>query len=811
MFSDPVIFFLIISLVGLILWREYTHHRELTRLKHERDTLNESLLTSAKESQARYRSIFENSLDGIFLTAPDGRILAANPAMRRMLGRSEEEICLLGRDGVVNPSDPQVIAALKERTETGKFRREMNLVRKDGTTFAAEVSSAVFMDPSGEQRTSMIVRDITQRKQAEEQRRESEARFRLLNEKMPAILWATDKNLRYTYSTGSALAQVGLKPGQLVGKQLGELSGKNNPAVSNGIEFNRRALAGELVTYDIEILGRILHCDIEPLRDPEGNVVGTIGVGLDVTEHRLAERELVKLSRAIEQSGDVVIITDQVGTIEYVNPAFETTTGYSRAEAVGKDTNLIKSGEHPEEFYNLLWSTILSGQSFRAEFINRKKNGDLYYEEKTITPIRNEAGEITNYISTGKDITERVMAYQNLEMMVQERTREVEQLFIRSDQRSRELAALYNADEQLHSHLHLDEVLQALVDVVIDILHADKTSVQVWDEQKQRLRVAASRGLNAETIERISTDPEGDGVSPKAYAGGEPLAVEDMPGAPSPTGDIARQEGIQSLLSVPIKLGDQIFGVFSLNYCKARSFSDEDKRFMLAFAQRAGMAITNATRYEQAEQAAIMEERQRMARDLHDSVTQSLYSLTLIAEAGRRKALGGDLEMTSHYISRLGETARQALKEMRLMLFEMRPADLQEIGLVKALQQRLDDVEKRTGTNAVLQVDGEVNLPEQMDVVIYHIAQEALNNALKHANAGLITVRIRGNEEDFELVIQDDGIGYDPEKSAEHGGMGLNNMRDRARQIGAELQIVSAPGQGTSVIVKAHANGDSPA
>ena len=158
--------------------------------------------------------------------------------------------------------------------------------------------------------------------------------------------------------------------------------------------------------------------------------------------------------------------------------------------------------------------------------------------------------------------------------------------------------------------------------------------------------------------------------------------------------------------------------------------------------------------------------------------------------------------MASHYISRLGETARQALKEMRLMLFEMRPADLQEIGLVKALQQRLDDVEKRTGTNAVLQVEGEVNLPEQMDVVIYHIAQEALNNALKHANAGLITVRIRGSEDVFELAVQDDGVGYDAEKSAEHGGMGMSNMRDRARQIGAELQIVSAPGQGTSVTVR---------
>jgi PAS domain S-box-containing protein len=129
MFTDPVIILLILSLVGFILWREYRHRRELVRILQERDARYEPLLSAAKESQARYRSIFENSLDGIFLTAPDGRILAANPAMCRMLGRSEEEICQIGRDGVVNPSDPQVIAALKERTESGKFRREMHLVR----------------------------------------------------------------------------------------------------------------------------------------------------------------------------------------------------------------------------------------------------------------------------------------------------------------------------------------------------------------------------------------------------------------------------------------------------------------------------------------------------------------------------------------------------------------------------------------------------------------------------------------------------------------------------------------------------------
>lgn len=142
-----------------------------------------------------------------------------------------------------------------------------------------------------------------------------------------------------------------------------------------------------------------------PIRNTEGKIVGVSSITRDITQHRMAERQMRKLSSVIEQTDDVVVITDRDGLIEYVNPAFEQKTGYTREEAIGQTPRLVKSGKQEPEFYRNLWETILAGKVFRAELVNRKKDGTLYHEEKTITPIRNRKGEITHFVSTGKDIT----------------------------------------------------------------------------------------------------------------------------------------------------------------------------------------------------------------------------------------------------------------------------------------------------------------------------------------------------------------------------------------------------------------------
>jgi signal transduction histidine kinase len=182
-------------------------------------------------------------------------------------------------------------------------------------------------------------------------------------------------------------------------------------------------------------------------------------------------------------------------------------------------------------------------------------------------------------------------------------------------------------------------------------------------------------------------------------------------------------------------------------------------------------------------------------------MTQSLYSVTLLAELSARSAGSGDLENVKSYSAQLGQVAQQALKEMRLLVYELRSQPLDQEGLAGALQQRLDAVEGRAGIEARLLVDGEVDLPATVEEHFYRIAQEALNNATRHAVATSVTVQILADNKHAAIEVIDDGCGFDTRAGTNAGGMGLRTMRERAEQVGGVLTIVSAPGEGTRVRV----------
>lgn len=204
---------------------------------------------------------------------------------------------------------------------------------------------------------------------------------------------------------------------------------------------------------------------------------------------------------------------------------------------------------------------------------------------------------------------------------------------------------------------------------------------------------------------------------------------------------------------------------------------------------------------QQAAEKAILEERNRLARDLHDSVTQSLYSLTLFAEASQRLVNSGDFVRANGYLTQVGETAQQALKEMRLLVYELRPVALEEVGLIGALQQRLDAVEGRAGVETQLLVNDIIELPPTVEEALYRIAQEALNNTLKHANASAVTVQVAIEADHVRLSIEDNGCGFDLPSAASSGGMGLRGIRERCEGLGASLEITSNEGSGTQIIV----------
>jgi nitrate/nitrite-specific signal transduction histidine kinase/ligand-binding sensor domain-containing protein len=389
-----------------------------------------------------------------------------------------------------------------------------------------------------------------------------------------------------------------------------------------------------------------------------------------------------------------------------------------------------------------------------------------------------------------------------LEMLVNERTKEIER-------RRQELEALYSADEALYRNLHLDQVLQALVESAVKLLDADKGSLLVVNDEKTRLVARVTHGFKPETVKLLSL-AFGEGIAGLVAMTGEPILVQDVDADPRVAHQITKPENIRSIMQVPIKVGGEVFGVFSADFIRPHSFENDELRLLISLAQRAGLAIQNAQLYEQTQQKAIVEERNRLARELHDAVTQTLFSASLIAEA-LPTAFDTNPKEGRELLAELRQLSRGALAEMRALLMELRPSALAEANLEDLLRQLGEAAAGREGIPVIVQTNGHTELPSDVHIALYRIAQEALNNALKHARAGHILIKLakysqpstatsEGFHEGIELTVQDDGRGFDPGKTpSDH--LGLNIMRERAQSIGAELAVESQQGGGTQVTV----------
>lgn len=292
-----------------------------------------------------------------------------------------------------------------------------------------------------------------------------------------------------------------------------------------------------------------------------------------------------------------------------------------------------------------------------------------------------------------------------------------------------------------------------------------------------------------------------------------PLVVQVMHNFPQRTGFlmtglITAIMSIFMLLSLGPAVGLPLMLIYGVTYFAFAAFiaivreaeaaraESQEKQAELQSAYRKLQSYTT-----QVEELAVLKERNRLARNLHDSVTQSIYSLTLLAEAGQRMIKSGDLQQAEENQSRLGEIAQQALQEMRLLVYELRPQVLNSEGLIGALEQRLEAVERRAGIDARLIVNVEIDLPGYLEEELFRISIEALNNALKHTKASEVTICISADEHYLTLEVKDNGQGFDQELAHVKGGMGLNSIGERVDNIGGKLTIQSELGAGTTVRV----------
>ncbi len=398
---------------------------------------------------------------------------------------------------------------------------------------------------------------------------------------------------------------------------------------------------------------------------------------------------------------------------------------------------------------------------------------------------------------TGDELEDLAEQFNRMTTQLKELYASLEQ---RVADRTRELSALYQIATVARASLDLEEILDRSLEQVLTVMECEMGAVHLFDEQSQVLHLAVWRGLPADALTQAAALPLGQGLVSWVYERGEPVIVPRI--AASKRMLLAfPAAGDQAYAGAPLRAKGQTLGVLSIIAPAGQSFTAEERALLAAIADQVAVTIENARLRAEAEQVAVLRERERLARDLHDSVTQSLYSLTLWIEAGQRSLRTRDLERIEEYLMRLGEGTRQAIRDMRLLVYELRPPALEREGLVGALRERLDAVEKRSGIAAQLRVEGQVECSIAVEKELYHIAQEALNNVLKHAGSTKVTVRLHADDGRVELEITDDGSGFDRAAVVDKGGMGLVNMRQRAEELGGSLSVTSSPGEGTRVHV----------
>ncbi|MBI3959780.1 MAG: PAS domain S-box protein [Chloroflexi bacterium] len=494
----------------------------------------------------------------------------------------------------------------------------------------------------------------------------------------------------------------------------------------------------------------------------------------------------------LESAPIAVVVIDEEGIITLINAKTEELFGYKRGELIGQSLEILlpqrfvsQHYQHRNGYFAMPRARAMgNGMDLAA----RRKDGTEFPVEVGLSYVEVEGQRLA--LSFITDITVRVEAAESLRSHAQElesrvvaRTQEIER-------RRRVAEGLHDVLTVLNTARPLEEILDLIVEQASQLLETDAIAIYRQDDGDSGPRIQAARYLN---------DSETDDGSPgKMYPSFAPHAPEQS-GVPTTGAESGMTQAgrYRSVLAVPLNVKGEIYGSLCLYYKAARSFSQEEKELAVAFSDQAALAIENGRLREQVGRSAVAAERTRLARDLHDAVTQTLFSTSLIAEV-LPKIWERDAAEGKKRAEELRELTRGALAEMRTLLLELRPTALTEAGLGDLLRQLADAVTGRARIPVSVAVEGKGALPSEVQIAFYRIAQEALNNVAKHSGARRANVKMSQTPDSVALEVEDDGRGFDPSAvPATH--LGLNIMRERAEAIGAQLEIVSAKGQHTRI------------
>ncbi len=394
-----------------------------------------------KASEARYRAVLDYAADAVVVADADGRFVYANQQAAKLSGSEIGALLGMGIADVVPEGDLEsVMVSFGQLKQVGYNTLEANVQRRDGTIVPVEVNAVRL--PDG--KLYMAVRDISARRRAEAALQESEARYRSVVNAMTEGIILFDTRGQVRTCNPSAERILGLSEAQMQERNgLADwhpIREDGSPYPVDELPVPRTLATGQprrdVVLGDFSPAGKLtwLLVNSEPIRDPvSGQLTAALVSFTDITRRREAEEQLNKLYLAVEQNPHSIIITDAKGVVEYVNAAFVETSGYATEEVIGRRAGILKSGQTPVERYRDLWAHLEAGKAWRGEFINRRKNGEIYIDLVRVVPIRQPGGRVTHYLSIQEDITEHRRLGEelnhhrhHLEELVVERTQQLE-------------------------------------------------------------------------------------------------------------------------------------------------------------------------------------------------------------------------------------------------------------------------------------------------------------------------------------------------------------------------------------------------
>lgn len=471
-----------------------------------------------------------------------------------------------------------------------------------------------------------------------------------------------------------------------------------------------------------------------------------------------------------------ICLATPAGAILAVNLAMTTLTGYSEAELERAnafdlcDASELKDRLHEGRTGGLVVQIVTKQ--------GRRVHTDLY-----VSRIGGMDKETMLWVF--EDVSEHIQARDKLQ-----------ETYGILHRRHRIAEGMRDVMVALNSSQPLPQVLKMIAMQAQDLLGATSVVIGVLDDEAETLLVQAQCGPPLDTA-----GPTAGGVPyvalRRAIARGDSLIY------PDPDGEQAAQL-LGEVLVAPIFVAAADYaGSLLLFYPDRRSIAVAETELATLFAAQAALAIENAQLKASAQEMATINERNRVARELHDSVTQSLYGIILNSDATLLALDAGNSEKAEQRLRQLKEIAREAMTETRLLIYQLRPFILEEQGLIVALRERLEAVEVRSGIEVELQIEGDPTLSPEVESELFRAILEGLNNVIKHARAKHVQLQIVMQPECCLVVLTDDGTGFDVATSARYGGYGLKTIEERLHQIGGTLTIWSEPGEGTRLEMEA--------